>query len=348
MIKKENGLTLIVLIITIIIMLILVGVVIYNSNIVDKSNYQRVLNNMTLIQTKASIISEKATFETGESIGKEPKLPENATEEQVEIYNKELEAYTQRKTKFDNVAKKYFVGEKLKESTDKEIIAGNSITGEGLNNDYNYIWDRDELDSVGLEGIVLVEDEVYIVNYVTLDIIYPKGCIGLDGNIKYNLSKMIETTGDVSGGDETCNHEFGEWKSIGDLEHERTCIWCGAIEIDEHDGLDEEATCTEGVACSYCGEELKSKKGHSWSSATCTKAKTCSRCGTTTGTALGHNWGSWSPSAECTSSVSQTRKCSRCGRTGTRTIGAQGHNWQTYSEAGTNYTHRCTRCGAKA
>ena len=50
----------------------------------------------------------------------------------------------------------------------------------------------------------------------------------------------------------------------------------------------QEATCTEPITCSKCGETDGQPLGHKWIEATCTEAKTCEVCGVTDGKALGH------------------------------------------------------------
>ena len=62
MLRKENGVTLIALIITIVVMIILAGAIISTSNIVEQANRQKIGTSMILIQTKVKIIMEKADF----------------------------------------------------------------------------------------------------------------------------------------------------------------------------------------------------------------------------------------------------------------------------------------------
>ena len=151
MIKEEKGISLIILIITIIIMLILATVAVYNNNIVDKTKFQLIFANMTLIQIKVNVISEK--------------------------------------TNFDGDTTRY-IGEKLKDVPNKNQIAGEALTTQELEDEDYYIYNQETLNNIGLEGIKLEQDEVYIVNYSTLEVIYPKGCIGLDGEVKRKLSEM--------------------------------------------------------------------------------------------------------------------------------------------------------------
>ena len=62
MLKKENGITIVTLIITIVVMLILAGAIMATSNIVEEANRQRVATSMIMIQTKVKVIKEKADF----------------------------------------------------------------------------------------------------------------------------------------------------------------------------------------------------------------------------------------------------------------------------------------------
>lgn len=149
--KKEEGITLIILTVTIIIMLILATVAVYNNNIVDKAKFQLIFANMTLIQMKVNVISEKTNFDGD---------------------------------------KTRYIGEKLKDVPNKNEIAGEALTLQELEDENYYIYNQETLNNIGLEGIKLAQDEVYIVNYSTLEVIYPKGCVGLDGEVKRKLSEM--------------------------------------------------------------------------------------------------------------------------------------------------------------
>ncbi len=152
----NKGISLISLVITIIIMAILSGVTIFTSNIIENARFQKIFANMQLIKTKVNIIHEKVLFEGEES-----------------------------KTK-------YYVGLCLKEQSNKAQLAGNSLTAEELEDENYYIYNQAVLNSIGLNSIKLKLEEIYIVNYNTLDIIYPNSCKDMDGNTVYRLSEMME------------------------------------------------------------------------------------------------------------------------------------------------------------
>ena len=87
MYKKDNGITIIALIITIIIMLILVGVSFkFGTDAVDKARLEDIRTNMLSIKTKAKTIEEKYIFGdinslAGETMPDEITLPEKLNEE---------------------------------------------------------------------------------------------------------------------------------------------------------------------------------------------------------------------------------------------------------------------------
>ena len=73
--KNENGITLVVLTITIIILLILAGITVYTGkDSIQKANLEELKTNMLLIQTKAREYVENASFDLGID-------PQNATNE---------------------------------------------------------------------------------------------------------------------------------------------------------------------------------------------------------------------------------------------------------------------------
>ena len=73
--KNENGITTVVLTITIIILLILAGITVYTGkDSIQKANIEGLKTNMLLIQTKAREYVENASFDLGID-------PQNATEE---------------------------------------------------------------------------------------------------------------------------------------------------------------------------------------------------------------------------------------------------------------------------
>ena len=150
--NNEKGITLISLIITAIIMIILATVTITTSNIIETERIQSLTSNMLLIQAKVRIINERVSFNGDTSI---------------------------------------YVGRKLKDEVNKSSISNGVLTLAELESEYFYVYDRETLDSIGLEGIKLSNNEVYIVNYQECDIICPTGVKNENGQMVYRLSEII-------------------------------------------------------------------------------------------------------------------------------------------------------------
>lgn len=89
MCKKNNGVTLVALVITIAVMIILAGATVATSNIIEKAEEQQILTDMLLIQAKVKIIMERADFyndpETYDYVGN--KISENLYEYSQEDLN---------------------------------------------------------------------------------------------------------------------------------------------------------------------------------------------------------------------------------------------------------------------
>lgn len=149
--KNAKGITLVILTITIMIMIILAGVTITTNDIIQRARIQNAYSNMILIQTQVKIISERVSFDEDTSI---------------------------------------YVGKKLKDQSNKASIAKGALTSAELESDNFYIYDRATLDSIGLEGIELPNNQVYIVNYQTCDIIWPIGIKNEEGSTVYRLSEL--------------------------------------------------------------------------------------------------------------------------------------------------------------
>ena len=123
--KSKNGITIIALVLTVIIMLILVGVTIkIGTNSIDESEKQDIITNMISIKTKAKIVKDKYNFKD-----------------------------------IDNL-----VGESLIDDTEHTTIDVKAeIPGEKLNK--CYIWTQEDLNNQGLSSISSDKSEFYVVCY---------------------------------------------------------------------------------------------------------------------------------------------------------------------------------------
>ncbi len=123
--KSKNGITIIALVLTVIIMLILVGVTVkIGTNSIDESEKQDIITNMISIKTKAKIVKDKYNFKDIENLVGTPLIED-----------------TEHTT------------------TDVKV----EIPGEKINK--CYIWTQEDLNAQGLASISSNKSEFYIVCY---------------------------------------------------------------------------------------------------------------------------------------------------------------------------------------
>lgn len=154
--KQNKGITLISLAITIIVIGILAGVIIYaGTTILKEAKLQTINTDMLLIEAKAETIYEKLSFEKQSS---------------------ELEAA--------------LPGEKVESGSND---AGNLSTA-GVSSDEildYHVWKQEVLDSNGLQGIKLVNNEKFYVKYGDeIEVVSSIGYTHTDGKIYYKLSDI--------------------------------------------------------------------------------------------------------------------------------------------------------------
>lgn len=151
---NKKGITLVSLAITIVVMIILAGAITITSiDIVERGKMQQIVSDMILIQTKVKIIIEQVSFSGDTST--------------------------------------YYVGRKLSQQSNKAQLAGQALSAAELESNMYYVYDQTTLESIGLEGIKLSENEIYIVNYENGEVIFPKGVKNSSGEIVYKLSDMM-------------------------------------------------------------------------------------------------------------------------------------------------------------
>ncbi len=133
--KKERGLTLISLVITIVLIMILVGVTAYYATpVIQNTQLQNLNTNMLLIQAKTKTIGENAKFNNNTGMYMGTKInADNANEEITELINKGI-----------------------------INVEGNF-----------YLLSKRNLEEIGLSNINY--DSGYVVDYDTDEIIYVKG-----------------------------------------------------------------------------------------------------------------------------------------------------------------------------
>lgn len=160
-IKNNNGVTLVALTITIIVLLILAGIGVYNGGeTIKKAQLESLKTNMLLIQAKTKACCEEASFKLG--------TEENVSEEKI------------------NNAKASLKG--------TEITNSEQIQIDSSKKEYAYKLTTDTLKDMGINGVDSNEKEgYYLVKYnltdVTVEVYNTKG-FTKDGKTYYSLSDL--------------------------------------------------------------------------------------------------------------------------------------------------------------
>ncbi len=135
---KVNGITLVALVVTIIVMLIIASITVYSGKeIIEKAKLEELKTNMLLIEAKAKEYVEEVNFRMGISAETKPEEEKEAIRN--EIYEKK--AQLQKATLTDADKTKYGIKE----------------------DDICYTFNEGALESWGLDKIELVEGEQYLI-----------------------------------------------------------------------------------------------------------------------------------------------------------------------------------------
>ncbi len=159
-IKQDKGITLLVLAITIVVMLIIAGISLYEGkNIVKNAQLENIKTNMLLIQAKGKIIAEEANFN---------KTTTESGEEQIQ-----------------------YLGIELNVAVENDSILSNSISNvlQSEEMDKYYVLEQQDLDTMGLNKIETSDGVYYLINYETEEVIYIPGYTYED-NTYYKLSDI--------------------------------------------------------------------------------------------------------------------------------------------------------------
>ena len=162
-INKNSGITLIALMVTVVVLLIIAGITVYNgTDVIKRGKLEELRTNMLLIEAKAKEYVEEANFKMGPS-------PDDAKKEEVrnEIYVEKA---------------------KLQKSTDTGINVPSAIPVQEC---YNIT--QEALKEWGLDKIELEDNEYYLIKFddqnATVEIY---NTLGFDdnGTIKYSLTDI--------------------------------------------------------------------------------------------------------------------------------------------------------------
>lgn len=154
--KKNLGITLVALIVTIVVIAIIASTMVYlGTNIIKKASLQTTNTDMMLIQAKAQTIYEKLSFEkTGEEL--ETSLPGTKV---------------------------------LDGSNDASNLIKAGIQSENITK--YFVWNENTLKETGLEGVNPRQGELFYVNYEgEVEVITSIGFKHTDGNTYYKLSDI--------------------------------------------------------------------------------------------------------------------------------------------------------------
>ena len=158
--KNDKGVTLIILMLTVIVITVLTSIIIYTGmNILKNANIENINTNMFLIQAKAKTISEKHKFEETQGlIG----------------------------TKITGTTGIQSIDKLISEDIIKIPTDANALDAE-----FYYYFTQEDLDSIGLNKVSSNEKTgYYIVNYSDYEVINSIGVEDSNGTIYYSLSSM--------------------------------------------------------------------------------------------------------------------------------------------------------------
>lgn len=155
--KNEKGITLIVLIITVIVLIVLATVTIQEvGGVMNQIDRENITTNLLLIQAKAKVLKEKASFNSDDTILKGQKVSEIVNNAKIE-----------------------------------ELKTEGVIDASDENYDKYYLLDKQAIEELEIGIDKMSEGDFYIVNYATEDVIYPNGYMNADGETYYSLLEIM-------------------------------------------------------------------------------------------------------------------------------------------------------------
>lgn len=178
MTKNEKGISMIVLVISIVVIMIIAGIGInIGFRMVNNTHEENIKTNMLLIKAKAKLCEEEVAFKTANK------------NNQTEIEQIQSQEYIG--TKLANVENQP-VDEKIDFLISNNILP-NPIEEEQEFLTYYYL-SQENLNSMGLSEIKEKEGEYYFVKYdeEKIEVVFTKGYTDLDGNVYYTLSQLNE------------------------------------------------------------------------------------------------------------------------------------------------------------
>jgi len=214
MYKKSEGVTLVSLVLTIVVMFILIGVTIESgTELLRSSKLKTVITNMMLIQSRAEVIYEKYTFDDTLSFdaGKvKINQDANRTAEQLAMANELIyrqifsnTAATNNRAKelsIDVAAEKsYYNHARFQRNADGSTVKTNGVInrttiflGDENAEENWFIWDKEYVQEQVSDKIEIGDNEYFLVNAYTHEVLYSAGYKDQEGNLYFLLSDMVE------------------------------------------------------------------------------------------------------------------------------------------------------------
>lgn len=174
--KNQNGVTITILVVTIIVFAIILGVTIsVSTELLSDTKLKSYISEMLLVQSKAKSIGETLNFEG--ILGKTDADSRN------KIIALGLEG---------KVGNKFNGNGRL--NNDKHKAQVSNIAKSGTASSLWYIWDANVLKANGFDPQMLAEGQYYIVNLSTGEIIYSQGFTPLTdrSNVLFSLQSMLD------------------------------------------------------------------------------------------------------------------------------------------------------------
>lgn len=167
MLKNNKGITILILVVTILLMLILAGVSLNTGfSVLNDMRMGSVVSNMNLVQAKAEVIYENYTFYNNDTdclVGDGPYQMDHTLQ----------------------------LGDVKLEQEELQLIAQKAEVSEEEVKNWNwYQWSREDLEAQDLDADMLAEDEMFYINYENAEVIYSTGVSLEDSKVYHSITGL--------------------------------------------------------------------------------------------------------------------------------------------------------------
>ena len=167
MLKNNKGVTILILVVTIVLMLILAGVSLNTGfSVLNDMRMGSLVSNLNLVQAKAEVIYENYTFynnDTDYLVGSGPYQIDSSLQ----------------------------LGDVKLSQEELQIIAQKAEVSEGEVRTWDwYQWKRADLEAQDLDADMLAEDEAFYINYENAEVIYSRGVSTENSNVYHSITGL--------------------------------------------------------------------------------------------------------------------------------------------------------------